>query len=391
MNLINKFICLFYFLIFSLLDGVGFNGISKRSSCDSLKLVERFDIQGVKLDYVMGNPFLDGFDVNNEYFYFLGGSPTVLSIYRGEERIKNQLISNHSGGKLHFFDGVLYFFDNKLLSSHNLLTKIDINTGDVLFQEKIIENTVSSYHFQDSLLVLEVFDPGNSFSISDDLPSLSYNLKSGEIKRIANSFNLSETLINNEVGPDFHHFLGLWKNDFVFVEITDLESDDFDLYAVFTLVDSLGTKLSSKTYNLEEFGGILYPNWDEYFKLCNDQIYYVGMGSSSLIINKISLKGLFDKRVDKRLDNLINKKTSFSESDLIGLKKYELGILRNSIFAKYGYIFKSRDLNDFFIKKEWYSPLYENVDSLLTESELESISLILEKERNMETICSQTH
>ena len=46
----------------------------------------------------------------------------------------------------------------------------------------------------------------------------------------------------------------------------------------------------------------------------------------------------------------------FSEEDLNGLSARELTYLRNSVYARHGYIFNSQELNDFFSGYIWYSP-----------------------------------
>ena len=55
----------------------------------------------------------------------------------------------------------------------------------------------------------------------------------------------------------------------------------------------------------------------------------------------------------------------------------DLDIMRNEIFADYGYTFKSEKWSEYFGNKEWYSPHYENVDSLLNEIDKYNIELIL--------------
>lgn len=45
-----------------------------------------------------------------------------------------------------------------------------------------------------------------------------------------------------------------------------------------------------------------------------------------------------------------------SKSDLSGLTKSELRIARNEIFARYGFIFKSTDLQNYFNAQSWYYP-----------------------------------
>lgn len=56
-------------------------------------------------------------------------------------------------------------------------------------------------------------------------------------------------------------------------------------------------------------------------------------------------------------------------SDLADLSDEQLRIVRNRVFAKHGYIFKSNDLSDYFSRFEWYNPRFENVDSRLTEED----------------------
>lgn len=63
-------------------------------------------------------------------------------------------------------------------------------------------------------------------------------------------------------------------------------------------------------------------------------------------------------------------------SDVAGLNKDELRIMRNYIFARHGYIFKSQDLKDYFSNYYWYEPLYNNVTPMLNDTELRNIDFI---------------
>lgn len=71
-----------------------------------------------------------------------------------------------------------------------------------------------------------------------------------------------------------------------------------------------------------------------------------------------------------------------TERYLWGKSKEELRIMRNEIFARYGYIFKSQDLKTYFEKQKWYKPLSENVEDKLTEIDKKNIALILEYEKS---------
>ena len=70
-----------------------------------------------------------------------------------------------------------------------------------------------------------------------------------------------------------------------------------------------------------------------------------------------------------------------SESDLAGYTKAELRILRNSIFARHGYIFNSDDLYNHFAQFGWYNPVYDDVNSMLSKTEKHNVNLIKKLEK----------
>lgn len=60
----------------------------------------------------------------------------------------------------------------------------------------------------------------------------------------------------------------------------------------------------------------------------------------------------------------------------------DLDVMRNEIYAEYGYRFKSMKWQAYFEQFEWYQPRFDNVDHLLTELEKDNIKTILSaKER----------
>ena len=50
-----------------------------------------------------------------------------------------------------------------------------------------------------------------------------------------------------------------------------------------------------------------------------------------------------------------------TESDVAGMTSYELKIMRNEIFARHGYIFKTKPMRDYFSAQPWYKGLYDDV------------------------------
>jgi len=69
-------------------------------------------------------------------------------------------------------------------------------------------------------------------------------------------------------------------------------------------------------------------------------------------------------------------------SELQKLNKSELRIMRNEIFARYGYIFESGgQMDGYFRKQNWYSPQHKDVTNFLTKIEKDNIKLIQSIER----------
>lgn len=68
--------------------------------------------------------------------------------------------------------------------------------------------------------------------------------------------------------------------------------------------------------------------------------------------------------------------TVLSSDSLKKLSPSELRILRNEVFAKYGYQFSSEDLQRHFSKFDWYKPTSGNVSKHLTNSERRYVALI---------------
>ena len=63
-------------------------------------------------------------------------------------------------------------------------------------------------------------------------------------------------------------------------------------------------------------------------------------------------------------------------ADLSGLSKADLRIMRNWIYARHGYKFKSKDLQDYFGQFDWYSPRYTDVTSQLSTIEKNNVEFI---------------
>lgn len=80
---------------------------------------------------------------------------------------------------------------------------------------------------------------------------------------------------------------------------------------------------------------------------------------------------------------------NLSERELKTLRKLDLEIIRNTIYARHGYTFANRGARQFFDSVEWYIPLYANVEGELTDVEKANIKLIRRLEKYAEDYYQQ--
>jgi hypothetical protein len=62
--------------------------------------------------------------------------------------------------------------------------------------------------------------------------------------------------------------------------------------------------------------------------------------------------------------------------DVMGKSLWELKIMKNEIYARHGYIFKSPELRTYFESQPWYRPLYEDVTDIISDLERENAAFI---------------
>jgi len=65
-----------------------------------------------------------------------------------------------------------------------------------------------------------------------------------------------------------------------------------------------------------------------------------------------------------------------TSSELNGMSKHDLKIMRNEIFARHGYIFKTSEMKSYFSSQSWYHGRYEDVSSMLSDIEHKNVALI---------------
>jgi len=74
--------------------------------------------------------------------------------------------------------------------------------------------------------------------------------------------------------------------------------------------------------------------------------------------------------------------TLLTRNEVANIKKADIFILRNAIYARHGYSFKNQQLRAFFDKQSWYIPVSADVKNEFTEIEKKNIELLLRFEKN---------
>ena len=98
-----------------------------------------------------------------------------------------------------------------------------------------------------------------------------------------------------------------------------------------------------------------------------------------ILMNENNLKGCFAWTIqDRSIDNEHNMWIT----DHLSIE--DLDIMRNEIFAEYGYKFKTEKWQKYFSAQPWYNPRYDDVNDLLTEIDKANVELILNVKKQMQ-------
>ncbi len=150
----------------------------------------------------------------------------------------------------------------------------------------------------------------------------------------------------------------------------------FNYKSVIWIILLLGIALAGTYFYLDNEG---YFNTSEN----NTTIVYAPNGE---VIEDVEEDGEGDSMVTEEVVNrngkyIIASEKYLTEDELKDLPKDELKIMRNEIYARYGYIFvKNGEMDKYFSQKSWYSPQFKNVDDKLTDLEKHNIKLIKQVE-----------
>lgn len=129
---------------------------------------------------------------------------------------------------------------------------------------------------------------------------------------------------------------------------------------------------------IEEVTDSTYKSWEAHLDWKEVYEYINSKDEMSLYVikdytNDLDLSEL-DKKPNGKYPQVSYRLLNISEINNLSSK--EMRIMRNEIFARHHYVFKSEELKNYFSKQSWYSAKRNNVDKYLSHIEEENIKLI---------------
>ena len=189
----------------------------------------------------------------------------------------------------------------------------------------------------------------------------------GEMKKTGST--LSFTL--KEPGDD--------KNDGIFTfEIkNDTITGTWTAYNLKKEVTKRSFKLTKKEFKYDPT--VMLPDYDGYVDFQNPRESEAKTEVENDTIQEDDYDGdssTLYRQASESVYQINSSITKLKESQLKNLKKLDLEILRNTIFARHGFAFKTKTVRQFFDFVDWYVPVSSNVDNQLTETEKQNIAIL---------------
>lgn len=176
-------------------------------------------------------------------------------------------------------------------------------------------------------------------------------------KKTFNSMNLRSEYGWNELCREYGY-------RFVNDSVIEIKKNNSDYNSEVNIYD-FETKYTYHTISKE--GNILKLSSNRYFDF-----------TKFTYIDKSHFEGCFANR----LDVIKNDRSNMELSD--HLSKADMDLMRNEIFADYGYKFKTEKWQKYFSSKVWYKPRFDDVNDQLSEMDKENIKIILKVQQLLE-------
>lgn len=256
-----------------------------------------------------------------------------------------------------------------------VVSKIDDIIGFWVGDFKAKENESDNYSKRKVLYVDEGFSWDRTNKINISIDSIRDKKVYGHSVVAGNSQNFIGSYTENDNSFDFdlkEPKKGLYDGAFKF-SITKGSTNIVGEWTAYNKID-----VSVRIYNLSK--NVFVYNKDQ--KL--EEFEFVDWNKKKNVHYDPEIEEYFSEfaSATPKIFNINASSTLLKKEDVENLKKGDLLIIRNAIYARHGYSFKNRPLRVFFDKQSWYIPVYSDIKNDFTEIEIANIKLLLRYEKN---------
>jgi hypothetical protein len=138
-------------------------------------------------------------------------------------------------------------------------------------------------------------------------------------------------------------------------------------------------RISSRKYSITKKIFRYNPGWQM------KEGAYVDWTKKKKVLDEIEEEAFYDDSYFTTTDDVLKYNASkelLTKAQVSNLKKADLFVMRNAIYARHGYSFKNQQLRAYFDGQPWYIPVSTDVKAAFTEIEKKNIELLLRYEKN---------
>ena len=138
-------------------------------------------------------------------------------------------------------------------------------------------------------------------------------------------------------------------------------------------------RISSRKYSLTKKIFRYNPDWQM------NEGGYVDWTRKKRALNEVEGEMVYDDSYFTTSGDVLKYNASkelLTKAQVSNLKKADLFVMRNAIYARHGYSFKNQQLRAYFDGQPWYIPVSTDVKAEFTEIEKKNIELLLRYEKN---------
>ena len=240
--------------------------------------------------------FIEGFDIDSvgSYYFLCGQKATLVKIGRDKSPLFRKTYDQFSPNSMTVQKGKIFIFDNTY--NHNTLTVLNSQNGDIIKQyPKLLLNVVNSCFYDDSAIILEVFNAEKPITMNTNVAYLKYRMNGEFIEEVKDKYGVPLSIFSEQAVNMVGYIVGQVNDTLVFKK-----SDDEIGNCTFWIGDTSGKIFQKAVITGKIFGTFLPEGEQEHFKVRNRNIYVLSRKEKNVCITIIPIDQLFSNLKEKK-------------------------------------------------------------------------------------------